>query len=490
MDSLPLEAPFASEVLVSETDLYVSEPPKIAKDVIRTSLKASNLDAFFTGAFLITTSGILLSNFLVRLGASPVVFGLLSSIPMLVNCMQPVGAYLSERTASRFQYSLRIFVPARLMWLILVFGIVSFSWGWLDSHQLIELTLLVVLISNLAGAFGAASWLSWMATLVPRQLRGRYFGLRNSVTSLTMMICVPLAGLAVSTWPGGTLQGYAFILFLGVITGLLSIGCQYFQKDVNPQIQNAKDNEFSPQTKNLNNTQINSDSIEKQIETPLLSDASAKDSLWKNFNFLMFLLYFSLWMFAVNLSLPFFNLYMLEVLNLDVSLVTLYGSFQAGANLIMLIVWGKLADKIGNRPILQVIGIVASSVPLLWLGIGTNSIDLWLWLPLIHIFIGGNWAALDLCNNNLQIDVASVKNQSVYFATAAAIAGVSGALGTTIGGFVAENPSSGGLAGLFVISAAFRVAAIIPLFFIHESRGQSLVQMIQAFWQSEKVAES
>ena len=486
MDSLPLSASLTSEIsqrAVSQTDVSFSKPPRIAKDAIRTSLKASTFDTVFAEALVVTNSGILLSNFLVELDASPIVFGLLSSIPMLVNLMQPLGAYFSERSTSRFKYSIRIFVPARLVWLILVFGIVGFGWGWLDSHQLVALTLLVVLISNFTAAFGIASWLSWMATLVPRQLRGRYFGLRSSITSLTMMIYIPSAGLTVSIWPGGTLQGYAFILFLGVIAGVISIGCQYFQKDVNPQAQNASANGVSPENGDLKNTQATSENTEA------VPAARAKDSIWKNVNFLMFLLYFSSWMFAVNLSLPFFNLYMLDVLNLDVSLVTLYGSFQAGANLIMLIVWGRLADKIGNRPILQVIGIVASSVPLLWLGIGTNSIDLWLWLPLIHIFIGGNWAALDLCNNNLQIDVASVKNQSVYFAIAAAFAGASGALGTTIGGFVAENPSSGGLAKLFVISAVFRVAAIIPLFFIQESRGQSLVQMIQAGWQRTKVTE-
>lgn len=190
-------------------------------------------------------------------------------------------------------------------------------------------------------------------------------------------------------------------------------------------------------------------------------------------------------MFAANLSLPFFNLYMLDTLNLDVRWVTLYGSLQAGANLLMLILWGKLADRIGNRPILLVIGMVAASVPLLWLGISTNLIDLWLWLPLIHIFIGGNWAALDLCNNNLQIEVTPAKNQSIYFAIASAIAGVSGALGTIIGGFIAQNPSFGGLSGLFIISAAFRLAAIVPLIFVQEGRGQSFSQMRQV-WQGRK----
>jgi hypothetical protein len=91
-----------------------------------------------------------------------------------------------------------------------------------------------------------------------------------------------------------------------------------------------------------------------------------------------------------------------------------------------------------------------------------------LWLPLLHIFIGGTGAAVDLCSNNLQIGVTPLRNQSIYFAIAAAIAGVTGALGTTIGGFIAQSPHFGGLLGLFALSSICRLAALIPLVFVRE----------------------
>lgn len=473
MDSISLEmtASEITQITVSQTaPSGISKlSPRLSKDGIRTSLKASTVDAVFATFMNITCSGILVSNFLVELDASPVVFGMLSSIAMIVNLIQPLGAYLSERTTSRFRYSLLTNGTSRLLWLLLVIGIAALSLGRINSHQLVMLVLVIVLLTNLSAALDSSSWLSWMATLVPRRLRGRYFGLRNSLASLTNLVCVPLAGLAVSKWPGGTLQGYGVVLFVGVISGMISLGCQYFQVDVNPQEQNAA---------------AMKSSAEKAVSDDA-NNATAEDSIWKNSNFLKFLLYFSSWMFAANLSLPFFNMYMLGTLNLEVSWVTFYGSLQAGANLLMLIIWGRLADKIGNRPILLVIGMVAASVPLLWLAIGTNLIDswdLWLWLPLIHIFIGGNWAALDLCNNNLHIEVTPVKNKSIYFATTAAVGGVSGALGTTIGGFVAENPSFGGLAGLFAVSAVLRLAALVPLMFVQEPGRQSFTQMVQSLW--------
>ncbi|KYC39048.1 MFS transporter [Scytonema hofmannii PCC 7110] len=485
MESIPLEtaaslAPKIPQIAISE--LAATPTPSstaIKKDAIRASLKASTMDSVFAAVFAITTTGILLSHFLVELGASPIIFGLISSIPMVVNIIQPVGAYLSERATSRFRYSLLTHGIARLLWMFLVIGIIVYSLGRINSHQLVVMTLVIVLLTNLLGGLGSASWLSWMAMIVPRKLRGRYFGLRTSAASLTNLICVPLAGLVVSKWPGGTLQGYGIIVFLGIFAGVVSIGCQHFQVDMNPVMQNAT---VVPQTQAKN-------VIKPQLErVKIAPNETASQSIINNSNFLMFLFYFSFWMLAFNLSAPYFNLYMLSTLKLDVSLVTLYSSIQAGANLLMLILWGKLSDKVGNRIILISVGILVAIAPLLWLGVEVNFFDIWVWLPLIHILLGGTSAAVDLCNNNMQLSIAPVKQQSVYFAIAAAVGGASGALGTTIGGFIAESTFFGGIPGLFAVSALFRLVALVPLLFVQEQRGLSLAQIIQTLWIFRKKA--
>ncbi|MBN3962039.1 MFS transporter [Nostoc sp. NMS8] len=472
MDSVQVEttAPLTLEIAqIASPPTAISPNSRIPKDTIRISLKASTADSVLASVYSLGTSGILLSNLLVELGASPVVFGMLSSIPMLVNLIQPLGAYLSERSTSRFQYSLRTHGIGRLLWLVLVIAIVSTNWGVIDTQQLVILTLLIVLFSNLLGGLGTASWLSWVAMIVPRRLRGRYFGTRNSAANLTTLICVPMAGLVVSHWYGGSLQGYGVVLLVSIVFGIMGLGCQYFQVDINPQSQNTYYGK-SPQT-----SEIQSDTTKDEsevLQSIHLPQDQLTNSIWKNSNFLIFLLYFCFWNLAVNLSSPFFNLYMLDTLNLDVSYVTVYNSLQAGATLLMLILWGKLADKIGNRPILICIGILVGVTPLLWLGIGANRLDIWLWLPLLHILAGGTWAAIDLCSNNIQLAIAPIKNQSIYFATAAAVAGVSGALGTTIGSFLVQFAQSGGLLGLFALSGLFRLVALVPLMFLQEpSRG-------------------
>ncbi|WP_245940156.1 MFS transporter [Stenomitos frigidus] len=508
--------------LVATAPIAPSPSPIAAKQAIRTSLRASTLDGVFAAVFSTITSGVLLSNFLVELHASPTEIGLLSSIPMVANLIQPLGAFLGDRVNSRHNYCLWVYAPSRLLWLVLVAGIAFAHWWHVEAQRLVWWTLAIVCLTHFIGALGSAVWLSWLAALVPRRLRGRYFGIRNSAASLTNLLCVPLLGLAVSAFPGGSLQAFGVVLLLGVVAGIISLGFQFLMVDVNPQRQQEEEGSgewgvgsresgsrqpstvSGQETANSAPLVINpigftgeaadTDGRSRQAlitddsQNPHLISLSTPYALppfLRDKNFLFFLLYFSGWMFAVNLSAPFFNLYMLDNLAIDVSWVTIYTSLQAGATLVMLVVWGRLADRVGNRPILLAVGILVAVTPLFWLGTGANTLSVWLWLPLLHVIAGATWAAIDLCNNNLQLGVAPVQQQASYFAVAAAIAGISGALGTTVGGFLAEFADYGGIPGLFALSAIVRLVALLPLVLVHEQRGQSLHQMMQVLFPSK-----
>jgi MFS family permease len=292
--------------------------------------------------------------------------------------------------------------------------------------------------------------------LVPQRLRGRYFGFRNSIVGLTNLIGVPLLGLAVSVWPGGTVQGYGAMLVLGILLGLISQICQFWMTDVNPQLLKATGSDTSqPQSHG--------------IDFSFLKDA----------NFCKFVLYLSIWCFAVNISAPFFNLYMLDNLDIDISVVTIYHGLGTGANMLMLLLWGKLADRIGNRPLLLLVGILVAVTPLLWLGVGSDQISFWIWLPLLHILAGGTWAAIDLCTNNMMMGISPVRYQSTYFAIAGAVAGITGAMGITIGSFLTTLPFIEGLLGLFVLSGLLRIIALVFLAFVQEQRSVPVSQLIR-----------
>jgi len=460
-EPLSLQTPEILDTRISQLVLSPKTDLKISKQDVRSTLKASTLDGVFATVFESATGGVLLSNFLLQLGASSVEIGIFSAIPMVVNLLQPLGAYIADRTTSRYWYNQGIFGVSRLLWLVFAVAIV---WGsqHADPHQLLQWTLLAVVAASGLGAFGSSNWFSWMAAVVPHRLRGRYFGFRNSATSLITLLGVPLMGWFVSTWGADPLLGYGIVLLVGVLAGMISLGCQYFMVDVNPQLYK----------KDAENDRL-ADKKEKKITdfVPL----ALKDS-----NFLMFILYFSLWTFAVNLSAPFFNIYLLKNLSLDVSLVTIYSSLSSGANLLLLMFWGKLADRWGNRPLLIAVGLVVAVTPLLWLGTGNYPFAVWVWLPLLHLLGGTTLGAIGLCTNNIQMEIASIEQPSTYFAIAAAVSGVAGALGTTAGGFVAELPGMS-LGALFALSAAVRFFGLLPLILVREPRSLSLRSIVPTF---------
>jgi sugar phosphate permease len=220
---------FSESIAFTELLSDVQEPSSVfLKNAIRTSLRASTLDGMFAAIFSNAVSGVLLSNFLVELHASPTQIGLLASIPMLANLFQPLGAWLGDRSTSRHFYCFWVYGPARLLWLLLVAGIAFAGWGRIESQTLVLWTLAIIFASHFLGALGSAPWLSWIASLVPRRLRGRYFGIRNSAASLTNLLSVPLLGLVVSHWSRGTIEGFGMVVLLGVICGLISLGFQFW----------------------------------------------------------------------------------------------------------------------------------------------------------------------------------------------------------------------------------------------------------------------
>jgi MFS family permease len=447
-------------------------PVRVPTKAIRGSLQASSIDGVFAAIFSNLTGGVLLSNFLVDLQANSFEIGILAAIPMIANIVQPIGAWWGDRSTSRQQFCTRIYVPSRLVWVLLLVGIVLHTQQLLDDRMLAILTMLVVALSHILAGLGSPTWLSWMAALVPRQLRGRYFGIRNTAANLTSLIVVAIAGFLVANYPSGELAGFAIALSIGIVAGVISIICQQQMVDVNPhdRLEPGHPIDIEPHPPEL----LMTADLVAQSE-------SAIAAIGQDRHFQGFLWCLGAWTFALNLSAPFFNLYLLQDLAIDVGWVTLYNSLTSVANLALLIPFGRWSDRIGHRLPLLVMGLVMTVLPLLWLGVGKDPISLWLGLPLLFMFNGGATAAIELCINNLQLEIAPARHQSQYFGIVAAIAGVAGAAGTVVGGGLDLLDALGGLTGLFVLSSILRLLALIPLLLLQHEGDRSLLQQLLDF---------
>jgi MFS family permease len=461
VNAIPIE-------LQAEDEIQIA-PPRVPTSAIRRSLKASSIDGVFAAIFSNLTGGVLLSNFLVDLQANSVEIGILAAIPMLANIVQPLGAWWGDRSSSRQHFCTRIYVPARLVWVFLLVGIWLHSQHRLNDRSMAIWTMAIVALSHILAGLGSPTWLGWMAALVPRQLRGRYFGIRNTAANLTSLIVVSIAGFLVANYPDGELAGFAIALTVGIFAGIISLICQWQMVDVNPQDRlTARVSKIATPT-----------TIADIVPLP----TSAIATIGQDRHFQGFLWCFGAWTFALNLSAPFFNLYLLQDLSIDVGWVTLYNSLTSVANLALLIPFGRWSDRIGNRLPLLVMGLVMTVLPLLWLGVGKDPLSLWVGLPLLFILNGGASAAIELCINNLQLEIAHDRHQSQYFGIAAAIAGITGAAGTVVGGGLDTIEALGGLTSLFIMSSILRLLALIPLLlFKHEGERSFLEQLFDLNW--------
>ncbi|MEL6779392.1 MAG: MFS transporter [Cyanobacteria bacterium J06597_16] len=485
------------------------------KPTIRQSLKASTLDGTFSSAFENIVRGVLISNFLIGLGAGTFEVGLLTSIPMVAHLLQPFGAYLSEKTTSRHVYCLWIYGVSRLLWLLPAGGIFLFSHGVVDAHWLTLVTMSVLALSNLLDSIGSASWVSWMAVLVPAQLRGRYFSFRRSLASLTALLTIPVGGWLVSWWMGGEIEGYGIVLVIAVLMGLASLGFQAWIRDVNPQeegvlqqkgsakIQKGSAKIQRSQASTVKQSALQKSALQESAEVSASEANSDEDvarqsaltaektpaqagpgqtGLLQDRNFLILLVFLGLWTFGLNLCKPFFNFYLLESLALDVQWVTVYGGLVYGAYFLMIMLWGRLADRIGNRPVLMINCLLTAALPFVWIYTDAGLASVWLVLPLLHLMQGSTFAAIELCLSNIQLELAPRARQSGYFAIAAAVMGITGALGTTAGSVLAELPGFG-LPLLFALSAVVRLLSITPLVFVKEERATPIRTLLDQQWQ-------
>jgi MFS family permease len=446
---------------------------RIATSEIRRSLTVSSIDGVFAAIYSNLTSGVLLSNFLVDLRANSFEVGILAAIPMLANVVQPLGAWWGNRWTSRRNYCASVNLPARFVWVLLAIGIAFYTQHLLDDRSMVTWTMVVVAISHLLGGLGSATWLSWMAALVPSKLRGRYFGIRNTASNLTSLIVVTIAGFWVANYPKGEIAAFEIALGIAIVAGFISLIYQWQMVDISSSGQPIA---------NTDNFEDNSISIAPSTEIADPEIGSAIATILQDRHFLGFTICFSAWMFALNLSAPFFNLYLLQDLEIDVSLVTLYNSLTSAANLALLIPFGRWSDRIGHRIPLVMMGLVMAVLPLLWLGVGRDPLSLWVGLPILFLLNGGASAAIDLCVNNLQIEIAHEHHQAQYFGITAAMGGVCGFLGTFLGGTLASLDLVGGLTGLFMISSILRLLSLIPLILLQPTGERSLFQLLQFTW--------
>lgn len=443
----------------NDTDKVAETAPRELNrlEVLR-GLRVATWEASFSTVWASLTTGAFLTGFALWLGAGSVVMGLITAIPTFAGLVQILSSYLGERLNERKKFTAWFSVFGRTLWIpILLLPVL------LPPKAALIPFLILLALSYVALNVPIPAYMSWMSDLVPPDHRGRYFGRRNMIAGMVgMLISLPAARwLDFSTrqhhWEA---LGYGVLFGVGALGGLLSFACLLRQPE--PPKRPAA---VTPST--------GLKGIWEYYKTPFADP-----------NFRRLMLFNVVFVLGQYVAAPFYAVYALQVLKLNFVWLQIFATLTSIASLASMPLWGYLADKFGNKPLL-IIGVFGvSTLPITWLfTTPDNPMVTLLLVAEVNIAGGLFWAGVQLTQFNLLIRSCPSEKTPVYVAMMAAVTGLMGGLAPLLGSMVMEalDGWSGRVLGMtwsnyqvtFLLSAIVRLVSVLFLRPVADERAVS-----------------
>ncbi|MFC4452244.1 MFS transporter [Deinococcus sonorensis] len=392
------------------------------------TMRLSILEGSFAMFFINWTSGSVLTGFALHLGATPTALGLIASVPLLGQAISPLAAWLVGRRGRRKGVAVLAALLGRVLWAL---AALLPALPIPDEARSALLIALVALSSIFIAANGAL-WTAWMGDVVPAQERGRYFGLRSGINGMIGTVANLLAGVWLDRV--GAPLNFQTVLLVAVGAGLVAVAL-----------------------------------LTRHDEPPLGGERLRMRSTFAlplmNRTFRRLAVFAVYWGFAVMISSPFVIPYFLNHLRMSYLQVAIWSTISAVSALVLSPTWGRLADRVGNKPVLAVTTFLAGTLlPLTWMLAAPGR--LWpIWVSgVVDALV---WSAINPGMFNLSLATTPRENRAAFIAVLSALTGVAGFLGGLVSGPLLElyrafTPSATGWTAyhtLFATSATLRVMA-------------------------------
>lgn len=393
----------------------------------------------------LTFGGIFLIGFALALGANPLQIGILSSIPFFANVAQIIGSYFIERYGKKAHLVLITSSIGRLLWI----PIIALPLMVADAGKVIWMIMVVFLISSIFNSIAGIGWLSWISSMVPRNVLGKFFSKRTAMMSVTGVIVGLLGGLFLDwkVFGDNGLTAFLILFSIGMVCSMVGV---FFLKQIR---------EFAVEGEGVTLKRF-----VRLIKNP-----------FSDMDFRRLLLFGVSWGFALGLVGPFILVYQLKTLGLSYMTVIALTTLFTFSGVAALRKWGDVVDKYGAKPVIAICAFVVSMYPLFFIFITPHN---FLLLVPANILAGIAWGGVDFATAQVLLRTAPQTNRSIYFSTFTAISGMSFAVAPIIGGSLAnvfEGMSYSvafftfyGMHFLFIISTFARLWATSFVKGIHE----------------------
>jgi len=389
---------------------------------------------FYDGLFSAASDKIVLTYitiYILSLGATRQQIGLLSSLSNLTAALLLLpAAMLVERTGERKKITLFGASGSRLI--LLLMALLPFILH--RTNLLIWIILGFALLREGFNNLGFPGWMALTGDIVPIEGRGRYFGTRNFIMGVAGMAAALLIGQMITQI--GEPLGYQVAFILAAVLGVISMS--FFARIKDPLAED----------KTLHQIQSNF----KDIFVSLRGQK----------HFILFCVFTAIWNFSINVSGPFFTVFMVDTLHFTAAMIGVATVSNTIANLLVQRRIGSLADRWSNRNVAIIFLLAIPFVPLVW---GLWARQYWQ-VILIEAISGLFWGAYNLVNFNTLLTHTPVKQRARFSAFYQIVVTLSLAGGAALGSILIAKIDFPGVA---VTSAIGRwLAAVFFLLLVHD----------------------
>lgn len=136
--------------------------------------------------------------------------GLFSCLNVLLTfCPQILVSKKLERVRRIKPLMLVFAVVLRILWLLMGLNVILLA----DKNPVLFIILFYILYSliGLASAFTGITWLNFIVKIIPESFRGRFFGIRSTISGMFEMLGALLMGILLKTLPSPLNYGILFL---------------------------------------------------------------------------------------------------------------------------------------------------------------------------------------------------------------------------------------------------------------------------------------
>lgn len=372
--------------------------------------------------------------FMLLSGATAFQTSLLQGMSLLGTCLaQLVGAQLTMWFKQRKLVTLIAVRTQAIGWIVFLLVAMWTRNPWL----MILLYFLQIFAANL----GSPGWLSWMNDLIPKTVRGEYWGIRNRAIGMVQVQSMSVAGLFLHIAETWQFEPLAFgILFMLAFAARFS-GSFMLQKQHEPPMH-----------------------IDEKADAEMRLTTLLPKLFTTNFG--RFAVFRILMAFAANVLAPVLSIFLLKSLHYNYVQFTVLMMASTVSSFFSMTYWGPLSDRYGNY---RVITVTAVMVPVFAFGWGIFK-NFYLQV-LLQLFAGFVWSGFDLAVMNYILDTLPrqhVAKMSAYlntFINLFAFAGtlLAGALTKVTPHIPVSFWAAGHYEFIFLLSGVLRVLVVILL---------------------------